>query len=221
MRKYLKLASVSIGLLLALPAFQSRANILVDQSPPSRENAFFSDLSFSQVMADDFTLTSAASPDSITFWGTYSPSDIPLTPDRFSLAIYSDVGDMPGSVISFSHISPVRTYYGLTTQGTGLYEYNASLTPVDLAAGTYWLVIVNDTSAVGNDTWAWAISAEIYNAFGAFATESSRTPSHWNRSPLDLAFTLSAVPEPSSLALAGLASVGLAVVMRLRRGRVA
>src|SRR5262245_28527093 len=95
---------------LGLAVGAAGAGTIVDQSPHSGGTAYYSDASI-QFIADNFTLASAAAPDSITFWGYYRPLITPLT-DDFRLAFYQDSGGQPGAVVTSFAITPSRVATG-------------------------------------------------------------------------------------------------------------
>lgn len=217
-----RLATVATLLGLALTASPSRADIIVDHSPPGT-TGYYSDVAIpAQIIADNFTLATAAAPDSITFWGGYVSGNVPLNPDLFSLAFYDNAGGLPGTLISSFSIAPSRALAGGKLVGVSdTYLYTAGFASVNLVAGTYWVSVVNDSSASPANGWVWASSANPYDGVVAISHDSSRTPTNWFNSGSDMAFTLSAsrsVPEPSSMVLAGLGGL-FAMAYRIRRRR--
>jgi MYXO-CTERM domain-containing protein len=128
----------------------------------------------------------------------------------FTISFYNDSGsDTPGTLISSLNISgdADQTLVG-THGGFTIFDYDAAV-PFTAAPGTqYWISILADAPGT---LWGWSSStgmdSNMYQADNNSMLEPVGT---------DVAFTLlssSAVPEPSSLTMAGtgmLALVGLA-----------
>ncbi len=203
-----------LALCLALPAGHAAADVLVDQGPPDYVYALASTPHYSsglQFEADDFTLKSAAGLGGLTFWGTYFVGNTPF-PDDFRLYVYQDAGGLPGAVIDQQALAVTRTDTGrrLSMTGGEVYQYTAALAAVPLSAGSYWLGIVNDAGS-RTDYWGWATHDQTGKH--AVSTADPVTGPWKPRTSADFAFQLTstaAVPEPSTLALAGL---GLAAVV--------
>lgn len=218
---YLRKMTLALAVGILVTAGHAQAGIVVDQSPPSPDNAYFSDVTWPQEVADNFTLTSAASPDTIKFWGTYNFANTPLNPDQFTLTFYAD-SNGPSSVISSIAISPTRSLYGPSNYGADIYEYTASFAPVALGAGTYWVSVVNDSSSDPSrgSQWAWEVSGNSYDSTLAVAFDSTATSSSWtvvgniNDEAFVLSTTGTAVPEPATFALAGLGAFAFVVGRR-------
>jgi hypothetical protein len=214
-----------IGLVLAMLVGASgwaKAELLVDQGPPDYQTSYYSTFNtgVTQSLADHFSLGSAATLGSTTFWGGYYPGNTPLV-DDFTLYVYANSAGKPGTVIMQESIATTRTDTGHTFASTGIeaYQYTATLAPISLDAGSYWLSIVN-TAGSASDSWSWA----TYNESSTDAvTNHSPTTGPWIIALSgDQAFQLSspaAVPEPSSLAMCGLAGIVGLGVARLRRKR--
>ncbi|MCZ6651643.1 MAG: GEVED domain-containing protein [Planctomycetota bacterium] len=129
---------------------------------PNQVNGLFSDVNCAacgtgtQVVADNFIMAVDGSIDILRFWGGYFTQNIPENPDCFTVIFYADAGGTPGGIINqldcVAATSRVDT--GIDLFAVDEYEYEIDLNPnKDLAAGTYWVSIHNDTLA--SDEWFW------------------------------------------------------------------
>lgn len=151
---------------------------------------------------------------------TFNPPDDNPAITAFTISFYSDSGGVPGSVLESETITgnANQTANG-SLGGFPTFTYSASLsTALNASAGTeYWVSIVPDLSFPPQ--WGWSNGlggdGQSYQVF--FGSGSSL--------PGDRAFTLtgdavSAVPEPSTLASAGIAGLfGLGFALRRRKAK--
>jgi hypothetical protein len=146
--------------------------------------------------ADDFYLATASTITHVRWWGIYQGSNVPLEPDLFTLRIFADESGSPAAtpLIDLPLERVRRSQTGLTSAGYDVYEYTAVLAPhVTLAAGTYWLSIMNDvdTEEVGTD-WLWMLSSNSTGNFVARVNDSAPwEPLH----TFALAFEIKGVPH--------------------------
>ena len=129
--------------------------------------ALFSDQNIALWQADDVTIATATTLGGIRFWGLYAdPSgnvvtnSVPAT-DAFTLSVFADDAGQPGALVGTSTLSGARVDTGMNFPGSSVhwYRYDLALdTPLSLLAGTYWVAIVNDTTADTDDDWALAIT---------------------------------------------------------------
>jgi uncharacterized repeat protein (TIGR01451 family) len=133
------------------------------------DGAVFSDQERAVWQADDVSLNAADTVGGVRFFGFYvDPSGVLITnsapvDDEFTLRIFSDLAEQPGALIGTSTLAGNRTETGETFGNSAVrwYRYELSLdSPVTLDAGTYWVSIVNDTSADADDDWAWGFTNE-------------------------------------------------------------
>lgn len=176
-------------------------------------NATFADSSgpsgFSEV-ADDFSLASGASTvRDVHWWGIYDSGVTPSS-DQFTLKIYNDNSNAPGSlVLTLTIDSLSRTATSDVVTGRTVHAYHAAVPGVSLAPSTtYWLGISNNS---GGNAWAWVQS----NPFSGNLHQFSISNGSFGRRLDEAAFFLTdtIVPEPSTAALAlvgGLALLGMA-----------
>ncbi len=106
-------------------------------------------------LADNFT-TSGGNLSLIEWWGVYGAGLCPDSDDDFTLTIYADGNGLPGATIAtFPSIGVTRE----ETIAAGLFRYSATIPATNLAAGCYWLEIVNADSA-GGCQWGWSLSLD-------------------------------------------------------------
>jgi hypothetical protein len=157
-----------------------------------------SDTSLAQHAAGNFILTSAATIDRITFWGSYAFGGTPA--DSFVVRFHDVSGMKPGAVLSTEAVTATRTFLGVSGSGYNVYEYGTTLSTPFAAAGatTYWISIVNTTS----DAWVWAKASA--DGLGAYSPDGSS----WNTFQTDVAMRLEqVVPAPGSVGVAMVAGV--------------
>ena len=174
--------------------------------------------------ADDFTLAPGASTiTDIHWWGSYTgdvmPDRVASEPDNFTIRFFEDLPGLPQATplaeFHVGHVSRVDT--GLQNLSTlKVYSYSVDIAPLALTPNaTYWLSIVNDTTADQNDDWYWS-------AGGTGNSATRFVPGIWRQAGLELAFQLTndgvaqPIPEPSTFALFAVAGVGL-TLRKLRR----
>ena len=175
-----------------------------------------------QDVADDFVLTSAQTLKEIRWSGAYTPSNqAGAVPDDFTIRI---LDDLFATVASFNVGAVARVDTGLDNLfGLDIYNYESAISPLDLAAGSYWLSIVNNT--VGDaegQRWSWAATDGRVGANARFR-QSVGTPltnaDPWvNEASIDVAFSIVAVPEPGTLALLGFGLLGMGAARRRKTG---
>jgi hypothetical protein len=136
-----------------------------------------------------------------------------VTTQNFTVALYSNGGgNNPGSLIATSNATPVGA------KGT----YSFSFTPVTLAASTsYWVVPQFDAD------WFWYLNddetqpiAQNSSGFGYLGTRRSNgtIAGTWSNTSQPYTVSITAVPEPSTYALAATA-LGLCGIAAARRRR--
>jgi hypothetical protein len=136
--------------------------ILLDQAP-NQTNGLFSDAncdvfcgSGAQVLAENFSLSTAATIETIVMWGGYYTGDIPVDPDVFTVIFLGDAAGLPGAPISTeTNVPHSRIQTGVILFGVHEWEHTLTLAnPVTLAPGSYWIEIYNDTG-LGTDDYFW------------------------------------------------------------------
>ena len=135
---------------------------------------------------------------------------------EFTLNFYSDSGsNSPGALLATYNVGNAdQTLTGNTIAARGgipEYSYSTSIPGLTLTAGTeYWLGISNTTTT--DVVWGWEFTTQ--GTGDAFQFGGGI----WNARSNELAFNLTGVPEPGSLAIIGAGLLGL-VGMRRRQGR--
>jgi hypothetical protein len=175
----------------------------------------FSDPSSNQFIADDFSLSPGSnSITGIRWTGTYT-SDPLTVPDNFRIQLFANVAGAPDltPIISLSISDPGRTDTGLDIFVYDLFAYSVTVPPIIVAPDTtFWLSIVNDTSAVISN-WAWG-----GQNVGTGAVRTSEAEP-WSLAALEQDFTLFgpiSIPEPGAIVLLGMGFFGLLRYRRLR-----
>lgn len=200
--------------LLALVTSTASATVLHQQLPLDNGLGYYANPNYPQQMADDFTLGGAVSLQSMTWWGGYD-GNIDAGDDDFLVRLYSGIAGTGTVLQEFSSVSFTRTPTSLLdVAGSDIFQYDFALAaPLGLSSGTYYLFVQN----LGTSDWFWQ-EANSGNGDLWFRGEDTDT---WSMAgagdpALRLEGTPAQVPEPSLLALLGIA--GLSLVLG-RRGR--
>jgi hypothetical protein len=156
------------GSAAASPIFtQATTNTEVfDGASGSDRDAIFGN---GQQMADDFTVGSSATIQSVTWWGIYNnpiKEGSLQQPWDFEIFIYGDNGGLPdtskvigSSQVSFNSLTDTGENFADNPFGDDIYVFTADVTPINLSAGTtYWFSVLADTSndAINNFSWRYA-----------------------------------------------------------------
>ena len=190
--------------------------------------AIVSQATFNAFAGDDFTLGASSVINEISWTGSYQNRYFGFEPpvgDDFTIQIFGFSGGVADTapLFSFSVGNAVnRTDTGVTPGPfQDAFAYHASIPDTTLAAGRYLLSIFNNLPDVRGvaDYWDWStddLGDGVY--FRRDVTQPWGVPDEIRRTD----FTLmgpSSVPEPSSVVMLGLGSLGLVGgTLRRRRG---
>ena len=209
----MKKARLAAGLgvvVFALGSSVAHAALIVDNGNPSLSNPAGSNLSDTQ-QAQDFYLASNTSLTSVRFW-TLELSSLDYLNSIF-WEIRTNASGTPGNtVVASGTANPTRT--AATAISVGGTNYNQTQNDFNvnvnnLASGFYWLTLHNGAPNANTFTdFYW--SAADTNATVFSGQEMGLSPAtSWYTNDQELAFQLygtsSAVPEPGTLGLVGLA----------------
>jgi hypothetical protein len=203
---------------MALATSPASAAILVEQPPLDDGVGYYASPNSPQQMADDFNLGTAASLESITWWGGYD-GNIDAGDDDFLVRLYSSMAGTGTVLVDFGSVSFSRTPTALLdVAGNEVYQYDFALgTPIALSSGTHFLFVQN----LGTSDWFWQ---EASSGNGDLWFRGEDTDS-WASSSGDPALriegTPAQAPEPSSLALLGIAGLSMVLAGRRRQRQAA
>lgn len=165
--------------------------------PPTRASSGVSDLDCgfcqngSMVIAEDLVLTEPGWIAELTIWGGYV--DDLVYDDHFTVRILADgAGDLPATpaLFAWTGVPAIREATGLTVpfNGSPVEEYRLTLrlpSPPLLTAGTYWMLIANDsTGQDGEFVWGYGTLDAVNGRAGAALSVSGAvwfaSPTHFN-----------------------------------------
>lgn len=198
--------------LLILPRVVSGETIF-DNGSPDLSIAALSDFKDGRQVADDFQLLPGGSTiTDVHWWGAYFFGNTPTAPDNFTIRVFVDSSGVPAvNPLAERAVGNVGRNDTGADIGSDVYEYSATIDPIVLDANaTYWLSIVNNTSADVDDLWYWPVKSSIGNGATRDADGIGWTGSVPFPNP-EMAFRLTGtiVPEPSTLVLAVSGVIGL------------
>jgi hypothetical protein len=198
------------------------------------------------IKADDWICLDGWAITDIHWWGSFYANQA-FEFDQFLINIYeNDPGelfgpqdDLPGVRVwggaenPFPVSSLTITFAGVDSAGENVYRYDLQLEEADWfyqVLGTkYWLSIIADTPEANNLIWGWHSGFQpqldgLTTAVNGKVLYPDATglgnPDQWawiTEHPDQMAFVLTSIPEPGTIALFGLGVAGLLALRRRKR----
>lgn len=202
----LKNTFVSVSI-LALGLVGSAHAAIIGNGPPNQTGG--SDLN-AFLEADNFTLAGSNTITQIKYWTLQNTlADYAGTTDW---GFYTDASGVPGTALFSGNTMATGVATGNTTQGLNEFAYTFAVNVV-LGPGNYWLVLHNGPSNnIPNTMYYWAWSSDTGNSQSMDVVQMVNAPvigpnppstPPWTGNFTELAFQLTTVPEPASMALVG------------------
>jgi hypothetical protein len=206
---------IALGLLWGVAAHA----VVIYENGANVNIAVFSDPNTPQFIADDFRLSPGLNSITGIRWTGVYASDTPTAPDKFRIQLFADGAGAPAltPIISLFIGDPGRANTGIDIFSDDLFLYSVTVPPIILAPDTtFWLSIVNDTSADLISNWAWG--SQLFDfGDGAIAVRTGEADPWFLSSAFAQDFTISGpvgIPEPKAIVLLAL---GFLALLRYRR----
>lgn len=202
----------------ALPLGTASASIIHNNGGPSIFSSVSDTDSPTNIRsADDFAIAPGTLPIQSISWSGLYTNNAPNAPDDFTINFFLDNAGTPDPVGLITSLMPGNAVNRVdssfnTPTGMDIYNYHADVGSLSLAAGNYWVSIVNNTSADADDDWRWSYSSPV--SAGGNAAYIGGTASSWTMIGGEMSFALhdapvTAVPVPAAIWLMGSALLGL------------
>ena len=207
------------ALALAAAQLSFAAPVYINGAPDQVSGTQMSEV----VVAEDFSLTASTTISNIRFWSVQKFAADYL--GSVYWAVYSNAGGEPGAILfGNTAVATTAVATGMST-GFGYAEYAFDVDVVDftLGAGSYWLGLHNGPAAATDAReMLWSTTASVIGSESKYFDSAFG----WLGAGTYLAFALDGtgvvvppppppgVPEPTTLALVGLALMAARVVAR-------
>ena len=218
----LRLAGLALSLLLVAGAQTAAAATVYNNGLPNQADGSNMSLAY---QAEDFSLSVRTRVTAVHFWtleeaGAYRGS--------FFWELAANAGGSPGLILASGSQSVVtRSATGVTAFGLSEFQNDFFLNAaVDLAAGSYWLILHNGAATNLSDTDPQVFWESTANNATVLGRESTDLGATWSTSFIEHAFFMTGdpvgtpTPEPPSVLLLG-AALGAMLAARRRSSRKA
>src|SRR5579863_1592889 len=204
----MRIASLSL-LALCLAVVPATAQVLVNNGPINGTTDAWT-INFGFIVSDSFSLTGASTVSGLAFGAWVAPGDtlqsaeVSISSSEFGGTTYFD------NVVNFtqSGCSGNQLGYNVCT------ETSSGMTPVNLAAGSYWLNLQNANSVQGNPIYWDENSGPASASQNDIGTIPSEAFTLYAAATTTTTTTSDSLPEPTSITLLGSGAVALAGVLR-------